>query len=98
MPPVDRARYSTQETLREFIRNERRIELAGEGLRYFDIIRWRIAEDVLNGQFTSMEVPDWLPLINIHTRVFLPNRHYVWPIPQTAIDRATQLEQHPEWK
>lgn len=98
MPPVDRARYSTQETLREFIRNERRIELAGEGLRSFDIIRWRIAEDVLNGQFTSMEVPDWLPLINIHTRVFLPNRHYVWPIPQTAIDRATQLEQHPEWK
>ncbi len=98
LPAVNRARYSDQESLRQFIRNERRIELAGEGLRYFDIIRWRIAEQVLNGQFTSMEVPGWLPRINIHTRVFLPQKHYVWPIPQVAIDRAVNLEQHAEWR
>lgn len=98
LPSVDRNKYSDQAALREFIRNERRIELAGEGLRYFDIIRWKIAEKVMNGQFTSMEVPGWLPKINIHTRVFLPQKHYVWPIPQVAIDRAVNLEQHPEWK
>jgi SusD family. len=38
----------TQQQWIELIRNERRIELAAEGQRYDDIIRWRIAEDVLN--------------------------------------------------
>lgn len=98
LPDIDRSRYADQASLREFIRNERRIELAGEGLRYFDIIRWKTAESVLNGQFKSMEVPGWLPEINVQTRVFLPAKHYVWPIPQIAIDRAVNLEQHPEWK
>lgn len=37
-----------QGRLRQTIRLERRMELAFECLRYFDIIRWRIAEDVLN--------------------------------------------------
>lgn len=32
---------------REIIRNERRIELAYEGLRYNDLIRWDIAKDVI---------------------------------------------------
>ena len=38
----------TQQQWVELIRNERRTELAGEGLRYDDILRWRIAENVLN--------------------------------------------------
>lgn len=37
------------DAFRTVVRTERKIELAGEGVRYFDIIRWRIAEDVLNG-------------------------------------------------
>ena len=55
MPVVDRARYSTKETLRELIRRERCIELAGEGLRRADILRWKdaagkmLAETLLNG-------------------------------------------------
>lgn len=37
-----------QEQLRNIIRIERRMEFAFEGSRYKDIIRWRIAEKVLN--------------------------------------------------
>ncbi|WP_375586280.1 RagB/SusD family nutrient uptake outer membrane protein [Cyclobacterium xiamenense] len=98
MPRVDRVKYGNQSTLRTFIRNERRVELAGEGLRYFDILRWRIAEETLNVQLKSLYVPGLLPENNIELRVFNPNRHYVWPIPQDAIDRAKNLEQHPEWR
>lgn len=36
-------------SLRTIIRKERKVELAGEGLRYYDIIRWKIANKVLNG-------------------------------------------------
>lgn len=40
---------STQAALRSIVRRERKIELAGEGLRLFDIRRWKIAEKVMNG-------------------------------------------------
>lgn len=39
----------TQAELRSIVRKERKAELAGEGLRYYDILRWKIAEQVLNG-------------------------------------------------
>lgn len=41
---VHRENYNTAEELMELLKNERRIELANEGLRYFDIIRWKDAE------------------------------------------------------
>lgn len=37
-----------QTELRKVVRRERRVELAFEGLRYYDLIRWRIAEKALN--------------------------------------------------
>ena len=37
-----------QATLRQTVRLERRVELAFEGLRYRDLIRWRLAEKALN--------------------------------------------------
>ena len=55
MPNVDQNKYGSKETLRELIRRERSIELAGEGLRRADILRWKdasgkmVAETVLNG-------------------------------------------------
>ncbi|GAB3219914.1 RagB/SusD family nutrient uptake outer membrane protein [Algoriphagus aestuariicola] len=47
MPPI--AEGKTQDELRNLIRKERRSELGMEGFRYFDIRRWKIAEDVIPG-------------------------------------------------
>jgi hypothetical protein len=41
----------TQVELRSIIRRERKCELAVEGLRLFDIRRWKIAEQVMKGPF-----------------------------------------------
>lgn len=110
MPVIDRVRYASKESLRDFIRNERRVELAGEGLRYFDIIRWRIAETVLNQTIRSTNIEQWtgnprdannnpiLKMRQVQVRTFNPAKHYVWPIPQTAIDRSKLLVQHTEWQ
>ncbi len=98
MPKADRTVYNTKENLREFIRNERRVELACEGLRYYDIIRWKIADKVLNKTIVSLTIPGVLPLQTIETRVFNPAKNYVWPIPQSAIDNSKNLVQHTEWK
>lgn len=47
MPPITDGK--TQEELRSIVRKERRSELAGEGVRWFDIRRWDIAEEAMNG-------------------------------------------------
>ena len=41
MSLFDRAKYNTQEKLRELVRRERCIEMAGEGLRRADLLRWK---------------------------------------------------------
>jgi starch-binding outer membrane protein, SusD/RagB family len=43
----------------ERIRHERRIELALEGHRYWDLRRWRIAESALNGRYLKGLHPYW---------------------------------------
>jgi len=47
MPPI--APGKTQSELRSIIRKERKYELAGEGIRLFDIRRWNIAHEVMPG-------------------------------------------------
>lgn len=45
MPPIS---TTNRNELRYVVRRERKYELAGEGLRLFDIRRWKIAEEVMN--------------------------------------------------
>ena len=61
MPEVNRSKYNSKETVRELIRRERSVELAGEGIRRMDIIRWKdangkmLAETVLNQALTRIK-------------------------------------------
>jgi hypothetical protein len=100
-----------QTTLRTFIRHERRIELAGEGHRYFDILRWRTGQQVLRGPVYTLDASQGLsdiettngktnkyPKTKLEERYFNNDRFYVWPIPQSILDQARNLQQHPEWK
>lgn len=48
---------TNQAALRRIIRNERRCELAWEGRRWFDIMRWRIAEEVLGNNAPIYGLP-----------------------------------------
>jgi len=102
----------SQSTLRAFIRHERRIELAGEGLRYFDILRWKIGEQVMQGPIYTVDASAGITAIStangkinkypktvIETRFFNNPKFYVWPIPQSAIDASKGvLTQNPLWK
>lgn len=47
MPVIESGK--TQSELRSALRYERKVEFAGEGVRYFDILRWRIADEVIDG-------------------------------------------------
>lgn len=58
LPGIMKGDVPTQELLRQAIRKERRVELAFEGLRYFDVLRWGIASEVLNHTFTGVKLSD----------------------------------------
>lgn len=95
---VTGAEYSdfSQEDWINLIRNERRIEFAGEGLRYEDIIRWEIAEDVLNQPalgHTRMENGEMVSL-KIEDRSFQPH-NYRWPFHENSLRVEPGLTQNP---
>lgn len=58
LPGLKKAELSTQEDVRQAVRQERRVELAFEGLRYFDVLRWGIAKEELNHTFTGVKLSD----------------------------------------
>lgn len=87
--------------LKAIVRNERRSELAFEGSRRNDIIRWRTAEVVLNGwchgHYTGENVGTDAGFVRIELRQFDAAKHYLWPIPQKERDLNGNLEQNPNW-
>lgn len=58
LPALSRSELSTQEAVRKAVRKERRVELAFEGQRYFDVLRWNEAQNLLNHTFTGVLLSD----------------------------------------
>jgi starch-binding outer membrane protein, SusD/RagB family len=57
MPEVSN---KSQSEMRTIIRQERKVELAMEGLRFFDIRRWKIAPTVMQGPLYGRPKRDYL--------------------------------------
>jgi hypothetical protein len=79
------------------IRNERRIELAMEGIRIDDIRRWKTAELVMNGWVHGAKYGDPATdngYIQVQQRVFDKNRHYLWPVPPAERALNNNLSQN----
>ena len=90
----------TQSEFREKIRNERRVELAFEGHRMWDLRRWKQGEQtrniygmsIVNQESTITYTP-----VQIQTRQW-DDKMYFFPIPQTEIyNTGGSLIQNPGW-
>ena len=46
------SQFATKEKARAAVRFERKLELSGEGHRFYDLVRWGTAETVLNNYLT----------------------------------------------
>lgn len=94
----------SQSEMRERIRQERRIELAFESQRAFDTRRWKIAEQTDGGPMWGMNASKGTSFTDasfyertvFETRVF-QKKHYIWPIPQSEMDRNKAMVQNPGW-
>lgn len=80
------------------VRRERRCELSCEGLRIFDIRRWKTAEIVLNKRPRgAMFENNNTEYIQLEQRTFDPERDYLWPVPQGERDKNPNLGQNPKY-
>lgn len=94
MPPVI---ITSPDLLRPLLRNERRVELALEGIRYLDLLRWKIADQVLKGDFYGAPFPDATNIrkkgniTDPYNRWFVTTKNFkkgineLWPIPQNEV-------------
>lgn len=87
--------------MREIIRNERRIEMAFEEHRFYDIRRWKTAEDIFNqplkGLALVMKAGNILTEhIDVLDAKFDPKR-YLYPIPYSEVNKNSNMVQNPGW-
>lgn len=93
-----------QDQMRERIRNERRVELAFEEHRYFDVRRWMIADQTENEPAEGIRITrdsggnlTYERSIALDGRTF-EQKHYWFPIPLSEITASNgALEQNPEY-
>ena len=69
--------------MRQIIRDERRVEMAMEGLRWYDIKRWKAGNEYLSGKVRGASFVDENKL---DTRKFEEARDYLWAVPISEIN------------
>lgn len=89
---MDRNKYNTQDKLRELVRKERCLELAGEGLRRADLLRWRdttgkpLAETIMNQTLYRISG-------TVDMKETDPTRRAVIELPTAENEKFRKLEQ-----
>lgn len=95
-----------KESFMKLLRKERCVELAGEGFRYWDLRRWKLAENIINGQnahgikitknddstfsYEKVECDGGTP------RIFL-EKYYYFSLPTSETANNKLCENNPYW-
>lgn len=89
---------------RQAVKHERRVELAFENYRYWDLLRWKDAATVLNQPVTGVSVAKngtgqfVYTQFNVENRVFDASKMYYYPFPQSEVIKSNGvLEQNAGW-
>ncbi|GAB3014295.1 RagB/SusD family nutrient uptake outer membrane protein [Niabella terrae] len=101
-------------SMRDEIRRERSVELAYEGFRYWDLIRWKTAETELvkpllerkyfagldyGGSTQPTMLNGYVLIQAADKRSFDPQKDYLWPLPSGQIGLSNNtLTQNPNWQ
>ena len=85
-----------QEAFRQAVRDERAYELAFEGHRRMDLVRWGIYYQTI--QNTYYDLLTWWPDANYVVQKYtIEGKHELLPIPQREMDLCKQFKQNPKW-
>ena len=91
----------TKEGMRDIIRRERMNELAFEGARFWDLRRWKLAKEYMNGTIKGLNIEgetadDFYQTQTLYQLEF-EDKDYLWPIKQSILTRNVNLVQNPGW-
>ncbi|WP_116127216.1 RagB/SusD family nutrient uptake outer membrane protein [Lewinella sp. IMCC34183] len=99
---VNPLKYTTKEGMREIIRQERKIELAFEAKRYWDIRRWKEATREFNEPIQGWNVfgdddDSYYQIVTLFQQRFSAPRDYFWPLSEGTRLQNPNLVQNPGW-
>ncbi len=95
-------KYTTKDGLRDIIQQERLIELAFEGSRYWDLRRWKKSlqeqnKPILAWSVNQSATNDYYQLRTLFQQRFVGPRDYFWPIMESNLRVNPNLVQNPGW-
>lgn len=92
-----------KEELRKWIRQERMVELAYEGLRYYDLRTWMIAGEEANGPCYGLDLTatnyedSWKRTSKICQPLVFEEKHYLFPIGKKQLEEMKHFTQNQGW-
>ncbi|WP_316818290.1 RagB/SusD family nutrient uptake outer membrane protein [Pedobacter nyackensis] len=95
-------KYADKNGLRDIIQQERLIEMAFEGSRFWDLRRWKKAGELLNQPIYGWDVirsnySDYNRRVLLFNQSFNSPRDYFWPIKDNSITVNPNLVQNSGW-
>ena len=94
----------TKDQMRDIIRNERRKEFAFEEHRFWDVRRWKIADQVYANPLHGMSIIKnasgsfTYNVDEVITPVFVPAKDYYYPVPYNEMISNSNMRQNPGWQ
>jgi hypothetical protein len=90
------AKFANQTTARNYVRDERRREFVGEGINFFDEMRWRTLKETKFARGGATDV--WGGYVGTAgTYAWIGDQFYTWPVPKAEIELNKNLKKTPGW-
>jgi hypothetical protein len=99
---INPTKYTTAAGLRDIIRQERGIEMAFEGSRFWDLRRWKTAPQVLSAPIYGWDIlqstpADYNRKVLLYNPQFVAPRDYFWPVKEYNLQVNPNLVQNSGW-
>jgi len=95
--PTMASSFADQTTARNYVRDERRRELLGEGVNFFDEMRWRTLKETKFSAGRTHTIWGGSTIAN-NLWQWIGDQWYTWPVPNAEIEMNPNLKRTPGWE
>ena len=93
--PTPSTPFASQTAARNYVRDERRRELMGEGINFFDEMRWRTLKETKFDREYPQGV--WGGRTGGTLYQWIGDHFYTWPVPRAEVELNPNLKRTPGW-